>query len=92
MDVSRIDAVVLLMLHRPAGRIRFSYARVPWDGVVYGGNARLAVVMLADSAHIQEKDAEFLARHRKDAVTPLYSMVDATRAADSGRRSIPQDL
>jgi metallo-beta-lactamase family protein len=38
--------------------------------------------MLADSAHIQEKDAEFLARRNKAAVAPLYSMRDAALAVD----------
>jgi metallo-beta-lactamase family protein len=38
--------------------------------------------MLADSAHIQEKDAEFLARRNKEAIAPLYGMRDATAAVD----------
>ena len=38
--------------------------------------------MLADSAHIQEKDAEFLARRDKERVPPLYGMRDATRALE----------
>jgi metallo-beta-lactamase family protein len=38
--------------------------------------------MLADSAYIQEKDAEFLARQRKEHVDPLYSLADATTAVD----------
>jgi metallo-beta-lactamase family protein len=42
----------------------------------------LAAVMLADSAHIQEKDAEFLTRRHKEAVAPLYGMRDATSAVD----------
>jgi metallo-beta-lactamase family protein len=84
MDVSRIDAVVLSHAHIDhAGRIPL-LVREGYRGTVWctAATRDLAVVMLADSAHIQQKDAEFLARHRKDAVTPLYSMVDATRAAD----------
>jgi metallo-beta-lactamase family protein len=38
--------------------------------------------MLADSAYIQEKDAEFLQRHRREAVSPLYTMADAVRATE----------
>jgi metallo-beta-lactamase family protein len=38
--------------------------------------------MLADSAHIQEKDAEFLARRTRDASPPLYGMRDATVAME----------
>lgn len=84
MDVSRIDAVVLSHAHIDhAGRLPL-LVREGYRGTVWctAATRDLAVVMLADSAHIQKKDAEFLARHRKDAVAPLYSMVDATRAAD----------
>jgi metallo-beta-lactamase family protein len=38
--------------------------------------------MLADSAHIQEKDADFLARHRNEFIEPLYRMEDATRTQE----------
>ena len=84
MDVSRIDAIVLSHAHIDhAGRIPL-LVREGYRGTVWctAATRDLAAVMLADSAHIQEKDAEFLVRHRKDAVAPLYSMVDATRAAD----------
>ena len=84
IDVSRIDAVVLSHAHIDhAGRIPL-LVREGYRGTVWctAATRDLAVVMLADSAHIQEKDAEFLARRQKDAVAPLYSMVNATRAAD----------
>ena len=84
IEVSQIDAVVLSHAHIDhAGRIPL-LVREGYRGTVWctAATRDLAVVMLADAAHIQEKDAEFLARHRKDAVAPLYSMVDATRAAD----------
>jgi len=38
--------------------------------------------MLADSAHIQEKDAEYLSRHAKAATPPLYTVADAAAAVD----------
>jgi len=38
--------------------------------------------MLADSAHIQEKDAEFLARRGKERVDPLYSLRHSTRTIE----------
>jgi metallo-beta-lactamase family protein len=38
--------------------------------------------MLADSAYIQEKDAEFLARRIKERVEPLYNLADATAAIE----------
>lgn len=84
IDVSRIDTVVLSHAHIDhAGRIPL-LIREGYRGTVWctAATRDLAAVMLADSAHIQEKDAEFLARHRRDAVPPLYSMVDATRTAD----------
>jgi metallo-beta-lactamase family protein len=84
MEVSRIDAIVLSHAHIDhAGRIPL-LVREGFRGTIWctAATRDLAVIMLADSAHIQEKDAEFLARHRKGVVPPLYSMVDATRAAD----------
>lgn len=42
----------------------------------------LCAVMLADSAHIQEKDAEFLARKKKDFIEPLYGMRHAIRTME----------
>ena len=38
--------------------------------------------MLADSAHIQEKDAEFLAKRSKEFIEPLYGMRHAVRTMD----------
>jgi metallo-beta-lactamase family protein len=84
IDVSRIDAVVLSHAHIDhAGRIPL-LVRQGYRGTIWctAATRDLTAVMLADSAHIQEKDAEFLARHRKEAVPPLYSMADATRTAD----------
>lgn len=84
IDVSRIDAVVLSHAHIDhAGRIPL-LVREGYRGTIWctAATRDLAAVMLADSAHIQEKDAEFLARHRKEAVPPLYSVADATRTAD----------
>jgi metallo-beta-lactamase family protein len=47
--------------------------------------------MLADSAHIQEKDAEFLARRQRSFIQPLYGQADVARLM---RRmmSIPYDV
>jgi metallo-beta-lactamase family protein len=38
--------------------------------------------MLADSAHIQEKDAEFLARRGKESIEPLYGLRHSTRTIE----------
>ena len=42
----------------------------------------LCAIMLADSAHIQEKDAEFLRRRHREAADPLYTMRDAVTTMD----------
>ena len=38
--------------------------------------------MLADSAHIQEKDAEFLAKRKKEFIEPLYGIRHAVRTME----------
>src|SRR5688500_16563771 len=76
IDVSRIDAVILSHAHIDhVGRIPL-LVREGYRGTVWctAATRDLAVIMLADSAHIQEKDAEFLARHRTGVVPPLYSL------------------
>ncbi|MCU0627192.1 MAG: hypothetical protein MUF21_12010, partial [Gemmatimonadaceae bacterium] len=40
----------------------------------------LCAIMLADSANIQVKDAEFLARRHREHAPPLYEPEDALRA------------
>ena len=78
--VDRIDAVVLSHAHIDhAGRLPFLAAQG------YGGSIHctaatrdLCEVMLADSAHIQEKDAEYLQRQRKSAAEPLYGLKDVS--------------
>ena len=42
----------------------------------------LSAYMLADAAHIQEKDAEYLARRGREHVEPLYSVRDASRTLE----------
>ena len=82
--VDEIDAVVLSHAHIDhAGRLPF-LTRHGYRGPIYctAATRDLSAVMLADSAHIQEKDAEFLARRNKEAVEPLYGMRDATIAVE----------
>jgi metallo-beta-lactamase family protein len=82
--VGTIDAVVLSHAHIDhAGRLPF---------LVHEGYAKtihatpatidLSEVMLADAAHIQEQDAEFLSRHHKAHADPLYAMRDAVRTIE----------
>ena len=81
-DARRINAVVLSHAHIDhSGRLPL-LVRHGFHGPIYSTPATrdLCAVMLPDSAHIQEKDAEFLARHRRPKgpeSEPLYSMADA---------------
>ena len=77
----QIDAVILSHAHIDhSGRLPL-LARYGFDRPVYATPAThdLCAVMLADSAHIQEKDAEYLARRKKSCAQPLYSQADVTR-------------
>lgn len=79
-DVAKLDAVVLSHAHIDhAGRIPFLVAE-GYRGSVHCTPATrdLCEVMLADSAHIQEKDAQHLARRGREAVPPLYALRDVS--------------
>jgi metallo-beta-lactamase family protein len=84
IGIREIDAVVLSHAHIDhAGRLPLLTANGYANPIYCTAATRdLSAVMLADSAHIQEKDAEFLARRNKEAVAPLYGMRDATTAVD----------
>lgn len=78
----RIDAVVLSHAHIDhAGRLPF-LVKEGYTGPIHctAPTRDLCEVMLADSAHIQQKDAEFLARRQRDAVEPLYVLSDVSDA------------
>jgi len=69
-----IDAVILSHAHIDhAGRLPY-LSREGYTRSVYCTPAThdLCAIMLLDSAHIQEKDAEFLARRNRPFVPPLY--------------------
>jgi metallo-beta-lactamase family protein len=78
----RIDAIVLSHAHIDhAGRLPL-LAREGYRGVIHSTEATrdLCEVMLADSAHIQERDADFLARHGREPIEPLYGIADVGTA------------
>ena len=84
LPVESIDAIVLSHAHIDhAGRLPFLVAN-GYQNTIFATPATrdLSAIMLADSAHIQEKDAEFLARRSKSAVPPLYGMRDAVRTIE----------
>ena len=80
-DPQKLDAVVLSHAHIDhAGRLPFlikhGFSHTIW---ATAATRDLCAVMLADSAHIQEKDAEFLAKRGQPHAEPLYTTDDATR-------------
>ena len=82
--VDEIDAIVLSHAHIDhSGRLPLLTAHA-YHGPIYctAATRDLSAVMLADSAHIQEKDAEFLSRRTKEVAAPLYGMRDATVAVE----------
>ena len=84
VPIEQIDAVVLSHAHIDhSGRLPFlvaqGYTKTIW---ATAATRDLCAVMLADSAHIQEKDAEFLARRKRTFIEPLYGMQHATRTME----------
>jgi metallo-beta-lactamase family protein len=82
--VDAIDAVVLSHAHIDhAGRIPF-LVRNGFSGPIYCTPATrdLSAFMLLDSANIQVRDAEHLARRGKGFVEPLYDTKDVARTME----------
>jgi metallo-beta-lactamase family protein len=85
-DARRIDGVILSHAHIDhSGRLPLLVSH-GFHGPIYATAATrdLCAVMLPDAAHIQEKDAEFLARRGKvgPESEPLYTMADAVAVQD----------
>jgi metallo-beta-lactamase family protein len=81
VPVGDIDAVVLSHAHIDhAGRLPL-LGRAGYDGPIHATAATrdLCAIMLADSARIQVKDAEFLERRHQQHAAPLYDPDDATQ-------------
>ena len=84
IPVADLDAVVLSHAHIDhSGRLPFivaeGYSKTIWSTAA---TRDLCAIMLADSAHIQEKDAEFLAKRHKEFVEPLYGIRHAVRTME----------
>ncbi|MBX3145179.1 MAG: MBL fold metallo-hydrolase [Gemmatimonadales bacterium] len=86
-DPRRIDAIILSHAHIDhAGRLPL-LVRHGFHGPIYATPASrdLCAIMLPDSAHIQMKDAEYLARRGKTLGVesqPLYNLADAIAVQD----------
>lgn len=81
-DPQSVDALVLSHAHIDhTGNIP-SLVKRGYDGPIYATRATAALcnVMLRDSAFLQEKDAEWLRKKRKEEIEPLYSIADAEEA------------
>jgi metallo-beta-lactamase family protein len=87
VDPHTIDAIVLSHAHIDhAGRLPF-LSRLGYTGPIFATTATrdLCRVMLADAAYIQEKDAEFLAKRKREHQDPLYDRGDAERVTAAMR-------
>jgi len=77
-DVAGLSALVLSHAHIDhSGRLPM-LTRNGYKGPIYATPATrdLCAIMLADSAHIQEKDADYLARKHRPFEPPLYGQKD----------------
>ena len=84
VSIAKLDAVVLSHAHIDhSGRLPFlvaeGYSKTIWST---SATRDLCAVMLMDSANIQEKDAEYLARKERDFVEPLYGVRHAVRTME----------
>ncbi|HKN68640.1 MAG TPA: MBL fold metallo-hydrolase, partial [Gemmatimonadaceae bacterium] len=90
--VDELNAIVLSHAHIDhSGRLPM-LARHGYTGPIYATPATrdLCAIMLADSAYLQAKDAEFLNRRGRPVAAPLYDMDDVALIM-SRMHSIPYD-
>ncbi len=77
-DVSKIHAIVLSHAHIDHTGLLPMMAKLGYRGNVYATPATrdLCAIMLLDSSHIQERDAEWLSKKSREFLPPLYSTED----------------
>ena len=77
-DAAAVDAVVLSHSHLDhCGRLPLLVKR-GFRGPIFAESAtcELAAILLADAAHLAERDAEYMSRKTGKRVKPLYTMAD----------------
>ncbi|MBI3174587.1 MAG: MBL fold metallo-hydrolase [Chloroflexi bacterium] len=90
-DPRSVDAVILSHAHIDHAGNLPNLVRRGFDGPIYvtKATADLADVMLQDSGHIQESDAEFVNKRRAERhqppIEPLYTEADAIHVAEHFR-------
>lgn len=80
-DPATIDVVILSHAHIDHSGNLPSLVKNGFTGKIYATPATrdLCSIMLADSAMIQTKDAEYLLKHKGIQIEPLYTMDDVTQ-------------
>jgi metallo-beta-lactamase family protein len=82
-DPKSISSVILSHAHIDHSGALPTLVRAGFSGPIYAtpATADLADVMLQDSAHIQENDAQFVSDKEGKKIDPLYTVDDAKAAA-----------
>lgn len=87
-DPHKVDAVILSHAHIDHAGNLPNLVQDGYEGPIYATRATvdLSTIMLADSGHIQESDAEYVNKKRlrrgEPLIEPLYTEADAARAAE----------
>jgi metallo-beta-lactamase family protein len=86
-DPAKLDAVILSHAHIDHSGNLPNLVKCGYNGPIHAtsATAHLANIMLLDSAHVQEVDAEYVnkkhAKHGLPPVEPLYTVTDASLVA-----------
>ena len=87
-DPSKLDAVILSHAHIDHSGNLPNLVKSGYSGPIYATRAtcHLADLMLRDSGHIQESDAEYLNKKRRrkgqPLIEPLYTIADAAQVTE----------